>query len=174
LERVTDTFLYVKGRETEIRLKRKISSEIIKGGIFFARIILGGVFIYASIDKIAFPENFANIIRGYNLIPESFVGLSAFVLPWIELIIGIMLVIGLFIKESSIIITSLLSIFLFAIIIQVTKGPIEDCGCFGKMPFFSSSNSYFLILRNLILISLSIMIFLVELKRKSIEGNKFN
>jgi len=171
---MTDNFIYVKGRATEIILNHNVKSELLKAGIFIARIILGGIFIYASIDKIAFPGHFANIIRGYNIIPESLVDLTAFILPWIELIIGILIVIGLFVRESSIILTSLLIIFLLSIIIQATKGPIEDCGCFGKMPFISSSNSYFLIIRNLVLISLSIMIFLVEVRRKSIRGNKFN
>jgi len=132
-----------------------------------ARLILGSIFIYASIDKIAYSAEFAKIIKSYNILPDFFVLPTSYILPWIELIFGILLVIGLFIKESAIILTSLLFIFLIAFGIQATKGSIEDCGCFGKMPFLSSSNTFILILRDLVFLSLGLMIVFVENQIKS-------
>jgi uncharacterized membrane protein YphA (DoxX/SURF4 family) len=134
---------------------------------FIVRLLLGGIFIYASLDKIAFPGEFAKIVQSYNILPDFLVKITALVLPWIELIFGIFLVIGLFVKKSAIILTSLLFIFLIAFGIQATKGPIEDCGCFGKMPFLSSSNTIILMIRDLVFISLGLMIVLVENQMKS-------
>jgi len=121
-----------------------------KGIQLTARLILGIIFIYASIDKIAFPAEFAKIIKSYNILPDFFVVPTSFVLPWIELIFGIFLVIGLFVNESALVLTSFLAIFLIAIIIRSTKGPIEDCGCFGNISFLFGKASYFkLIIRDL-------------------------
>ena len=128
---------------------------------------MGCIFIYASIDKIAFAEEFAKIVKSYNILPDFLVLPTSYVLPWIELIFGIFLVTGLFIKESAIILTSLLLIFLIAFGIQAAKGPIEDCGCFGKMPFLSSSNALISILRDLFFLSIGLMIVLVENRIKS-------
>ncbi len=138
-----------------------------KGIQLIARLILGSIFIYASIDKIAFPGEFAKIIKSYNILPDFFVLPISFVLPWIELIFGIFLVIGLFIKESALILTLLLFIFLIAFSIQATKGSIEDCGCFGKMPFLSSSNTFILIIRDLVFFSLGLLIVSVEYQIKA-------
>ena len=149
-----------------------MGSKIIKalqssGFQFVARLTLGCIFIYASIDKIAFPGEFAKIVQSYNILPDFLVKITALVLPWIELLLGIFLVIGLFVKKSAIILTSLLFIFLVALGVQATKGPIEDCGCFGKIPFLSSSNTFILIIRDLVFLSLGLMIVFVENQMKS-------
>ena len=51
---------------------------------FLARLLLGGIFIYASIDKIAFPGDFARIIENYGLLPSFVVKPFAILLPWLE------------------------------------------------------------------------------------------
>jgi hypothetical protein len=53
-----------------------------------ARFILGGVFIYASLDKISFPREFANIVIKYRILPEKLAIYFAFLLPWVELLPG--------------------------------------------------------------------------------------
>ena len=126
------------------------------------RFILGGIFIYASIDKIAFPSDFMKAIQGYDILPFFLIKPVALILPWFELIFGIFLLVGLFIKESAFVLTSLMAVFLIALGIQATKGPVEDCGCFGNLSIFSSSNIFVLFLRDLVFISLGLIIMVVE------------
>jgi len=152
------------GRRFASKLAFIIRSKIIQ---ILARLVLGGIFIYASIDKIAFPGEFAKIIKSYNILPYFSVNITALVLPWIELIFGIFLVVGLFVKESAYILTFLLFIFIVAFGFQATKGPIEDCGCFGRLPILSNSNTLSLIFRDWVFFSLGLMIVLVENKKKS-------
>jgi uncharacterized membrane protein YphA (DoxX/SURF4 family) len=95
------------------------------------RIILGFIFIYAGIEKIIDPEGFARSISNYKLLPFPAVNFFAVILPWIELIAGLLLVLGIAVKENSFIITSLLGIFIIAIIISLFRGLNIDCGCFG-------------------------------------------
>ncbi|MDH3555163.1 MAG: DoxX family membrane protein, partial [Deltaproteobacteria bacterium] len=48
------------------------------------RIVLGWVFIYASLDKIRHPDLFAEAVYNYQLLPEVAVNLVAICLPWVE------------------------------------------------------------------------------------------
>ena len=57
--------------------------------VLIARLILGGVFIYASLDKIAHPAEFAKAIGNYHVVPFGLENLMALALPWLELIAGI-------------------------------------------------------------------------------------
>ena len=72
-----------------------------------ARLILGAVFIYASLDKIAHPAAFAKDVYNYQILPDALISLTAIGLPWLELIIGAFLLIGLF-REGSVSIVTLL------------------------------------------------------------------
>jgi uncharacterized membrane protein YphA (DoxX/SURF4 family) len=89
------------------------------------------VFVYASIEKIAFPRQFTAIIKGYRMIPDQYAPVVAAVLPWLELTLGILLIAGLFVKESAGLISVLLLAFMIALIMKSRDGVVDDCGCFG-------------------------------------------
>ena len=62
-----------------------------------ARLIVGGVFVWLSVNKIQHPIEFLKVLREYQLLPESppqFLNLTAVTLPWIELLVGILLIAG--------------------------------------------------------------------------------
>jgi uncharacterized membrane protein YphA (DoxX/SURF4 family) len=100
--------------------------------LFVVRITLAFIFIYAGTEKISDPEGFAISISNYRLLPVSTLNFFAITLPWIEIITGILLISGIFVKENSTIIFSLLLIFTIAIVISLFRGLSIDCGCFGK------------------------------------------
>ena len=100
--------------------------------LFAARIVLAFIFIYAGTEKISDPEAFAISISNYRLFPISLINLFAIVLPWIEIVSGILLLFGIAAKDNSKIITTMLIVFTFAIIISLFRGLDIDCGCFGK------------------------------------------
>lgn len=95
------------------------------------RLIVGGVFIFASLHKISSPPAFARIIYGYKIFPGFLINLSAIVLPWVELFAGLFLVLGIFQRGACLIINSLLLIFALAISFNVARGLEFDCGCFS-------------------------------------------
>ena len=96
-----------------------------------ARLILGAIFIYASIDKILHPAAFAKAVYNYAILPDALINLTAIVLPWLELILGIFLVIGLFREGSVCIVTGLLVVFVGATIFNMARGLDIYCGCFS-------------------------------------------
>jgi uncharacterized membrane protein YphA (DoxX/SURF4 family) len=95
------------------------------------RILLGGLFIYAAVPKILDPFNFAVAVYNYKMLPGFAVGLVAAALPWLELVIGILLVLGVRVQASSLICTGMLVVFTLAIFINTLRGIDVDCGCFS-------------------------------------------
>lgn len=97
------------------------------------RIVLGIVFIFAAVSKVAEPELFARSISNYKLLPIFLVNILAIILPWIELCAGLLLIFGVSVKENSAVLSGLLSVFIIAIIISLIRGLDIECGCFGTV-----------------------------------------
>jgi uncharacterized membrane protein YphA (DoxX/SURF4 family) len=95
-----------------------------------ARIVLGCVFVYASLDKIKHPEVFAEAVYNYQLSPGVAVNLVALWLPWLELLSGGLLVLGVWVRGSSLILSGLMVVFLTALGINLARGLDIHCGCF--------------------------------------------
>ena len=99
--------------------------------IALTRIYLALVFIVSGLDKINNLDAFAISIENYRLFPTQIINIFAITIPWIELISGAFLLLGIYIKENSMIIASLLVVFTTAVIIAVARGLDIDCGCQG-------------------------------------------
>jgi uncharacterized membrane protein YphA (DoxX/SURF4 family) len=95
------------------------------------RIALGLVFIAAAAPKIWRPDEFADAINNYRLIPYFLVNISAIALPWVEMLFGVFLVFGFRVKAASLATTCLLAVFLAAIISAWARHIDISCGCFG-------------------------------------------
>jgi uncharacterized membrane protein YphA (DoxX/SURF4 family) len=96
-----------------------------------ARLILGAIFLYASIDKIAHPDRFALAVYNYQLLPEAAVNLLALWLPWLELVSGVLLIVGIWIRGSLAVLTGLILVFLGALGFNLARGLDISCGCFS-------------------------------------------
>mgnify|MGYP001197460826 CR=1 FL=1 len=98
--------------------------------ILLFRIILGVIFIYASIDKIIDPASFSDSIDNYHITPIQINNLVAILLPWIELIVGVCLLTGYCLEGAITIVIVLLIWFIFIISQALFRGIDLDCGCF--------------------------------------------
>ncbi len=96
-----------------------------------ARLIVGFIFVYAGIGKIAEPETFANEIFKYHILPDFPINIIALVLPWLELVIGIFLIAGIRIRASATIASISMLVFLIAILSAMFRGLDINCGCFA-------------------------------------------
>ena len=95
------------------------------------RFIVGIIFIYASVYKIYDPCDFAKAINGYKILPPQLINLQAVLLPWMEIICGILIIQGKFSKSASILIIGMLVMFMSAIGFNLLQGVEFDCGCFA-------------------------------------------
>jgi cobalt-zinc-cadmium efflux system protein len=98
---------------------------------FVARIIVGGVYAYASLDKIIHPDAFATIVHNYHILPDVLINIFAVMLPWIELTCGLALILGTRVLGASTILSVLTAVFIAAVSINVARGVNIDCGCFS-------------------------------------------
>ena len=125
--------------------------------LFLARLFLGFVFLYAGIEKINDPESFVRAINNYRLLPYPFINFFAIVLPWIELVSGLLLIFGIAVKENTFIVTALLGVFVVVIIIGLFRGLDINCGCFVTAG--GSKIGIQKVIENLVLILLGLQLF---------------
>ena len=130
---------------------------------FTFRLLLGGVFIWTGLLKIIDPLEFAQSIANYRIFPRWLVFLLALILPWIELICGVCLILGLFQETSTVILSGLLISFLIIIILTIFRGIDIDCGCFGA---FSRKVDFRLLLTDAVLLFLALSILLSKMPGK--------
>jgi len=105
----------------------RISSGLI--GLRALEVVLGGLFFYAGLQKVLHIHEFAEAVLAYQLLPESLVGLTVAGLPWLEVVAGFCLVVGLKRRSCLILLTGLAAIFLVVIFITMGRGLKIDCGC---------------------------------------------
>ena len=124
------------------------------------RILLGAIFIYAGVSKILNPDQFAQAVMNYRIVPLVSVNLFAIVLPWLELVAGIFLLVGLFSVGSIVMIAVLMALFLGAIASALLRGLDISCGCFSTGGAHKITTLYFI--RDLLLFALALQVLLYD------------
>ena len=94
------------------------------------QILLGVLFIAAALPKIVDPPSFAHMVHNYKLIPASLNSAFALVMPWIELMCGVALCLGIWKRTAAIFVSGLLFVFIVAISINLVRDNAVNCGCF--------------------------------------------
>ncbi len=112
------------------RISHRMSQDIKNAVVLLCRIILGIMFIYASLDKITHPEEFAKQIGYYKALPFGLENLVAIVLPWLELIIGICFLAGIFVDGATLLSIMMMIGFILIISQALLRGIDISCGCF--------------------------------------------
>ncbi len=88
--------------------------------------------MYAAYTKLRQPWLlFALSIDSYQLLPEWMVFAVARALPWLELLLGILLVAGVWLRYLSIVAATILGLFFTVMALSYFRGAAIDCGCFG-------------------------------------------
>ncbi len=94
------------------------------------RVLLGAYFVYASLDKIADPAAFAKTVYQWQVLGPVPANLLAVTLPWVELLAGGLLILGVWRREAALVIALLLVVFLVAAGSVLARGiDVENCGC---------------------------------------------
>jgi uncharacterized membrane protein YphA (DoxX/SURF4 family) len=94
------------------------------------RLVVGGIFVYASLDKIAHPDAFARIVFNYHMVPASLINLVALILPMVELLAGALLILGVWPRSAGLVLLTLTAVFIVALSVNWMRGVNLECGCF--------------------------------------------
>lgn len=96
-----------------------------------ARLILGGVLLYAGLAKVLTPVASARAVQAYQIFPFEVAQYIGYALPIVEIIIGTLLILGLFTRVNAVLGAVLMVVFIAGIISAWSRGLAIDCGCFG-------------------------------------------
>lgn len=123
-----------------------------------ARIILGAIFLFACSDKLLHPQAFAEVIYNYQVLPDSLVNITAILLPWVELMLGLSLIINVWIPGAAVLGNLLLMSFFSMLIFNLARGLDVSCGCFSTAPGEKGAD-YLTVLRDLSFLIISGYLF---------------
>jgi len=125
--------------------------------VLICRIFLGFLFIYASLEKILQPEEFAKQVGYYKALPFGLENLLAILLPWTELIVGICLLAGLLVDGATLLSIIMNLVFILAISQAMIRGIDITCGCF-KVSADSEKLGLHTIIRDIIFLIMSFVV----------------
>ena len=96
-----------------------------------ARLILGGVLLVAGALKVGNLQKSAMAVRAYELLPTAIANFLGYVLPWLEIGLGLFLILGVAVSISGLFGAIIMFAFIIAIAQAWARGLSIDCGCFG-------------------------------------------
>lgn len=123
------------------------------------RLYIAGLFLYASFHKINYPVEFAETIANYQIIPYWGVNIMAIVLPWCELVCGMLLISGIRSRSATVIIGCLLIIFTTATAVSLVRNTPITCGCFNTIGERISLWTFF---RDVIWLAMTVHVFFFD------------
>ena len=96
-----------------------------------ARLVVGGVWIYAGAIKLPDPDQSVAAVRAYELLPGETAVTVGHLLPVLETVVGGMLVLGVLVRGAAVVSALLFVAFIIGIASVWARGIEIDCGCFG-------------------------------------------
>lgn len=97
-----------------------------------ARLVLGGVWIGAGVAKVTALDESVRAVRAYRLLPDVIAQPVGAGLPLVEIVLGVLLLVGLGVRTSAIVSALLMAAFVIGISSAWARGLRIDCGCFGS------------------------------------------
>ena len=136
-----------------------------------ARLILGIVLLVAGALKVPNLPKSAMAVRAYELLPIPIANFLGYTLPWIEIGLGLLLIVGVTVKISGALGGLTMLAFIIAIAQAWARGLSIDCGCFGGGGAIDPEDTKYLseIFRDIGLMGLGIFLYLYPKGRFAIE-----
>jgi uncharacterized membrane protein YphA (DoxX/SURF4 family) len=136
-----------------------------------ARLILGSVLLVAGALKVPNLPKSAMAVRAYEMLPIPIANFLGYTLPWIEIGLGLLLIVGVTVKISGALGGLTMLAFIIAIAQAWARGLSIDCGCFGGGGAIDPEDTKYLseIIRDIGLMGLGIFLYLYPKGRFAIE-----
>jgi len=128
-----------------------------------ARLYIGSVFVFASWHKLVNPETFALDVATYQFLPLWTVNGFALVIPWVELIAGLLLIAGHRTHAAAWLVILMMLSFIIALLWALHLGLDMACGCFASQAAADEDPiSRLTLLRDALWFGLSVYILLFD------------
>jgi uncharacterized membrane protein YphA (DoxX/SURF4 family) len=133
------------------------------------RLIVGAFFVWAGALKVFHPLGFADDIMAYGLFPRGLALIAALTLPWVEVVCGALLLIGLFRRAAALVIAALLVAFIILVVITMARGLDLVCGCLGAL---SGKVGWKLLAQDIVLLFLALTVLGSRSTALSLDGKR--
>ena len=132
--------------------------------VMMLRLGFGLFLIIAAIDKIRHPYPFADVVENYRVLGEGFSRWVAVWLPVFEILLGVMLIVGIWLDAAALLNALLMTAFFILVTQAYARGLDIRCGCY----FFEGEAVIGLqkIIENLVLTGLSLLLFFIIKMRR--------
>ncbi len=134
-----------------------------------ARLVLGAVLLAAGGLKVADPNEAIAAVSAYQLMPSGVATILGYGLPFFEILIGLLLVVGLATRAAAATSAVLMVVFILAVGSAWARGLSIDCGCFGGGG--ETENPQYLpeILRDLLFLGLACWLMIFPASRWALD-----
>ena len=135
------------------------------------RLTLGGILLIAGAIKVPNLPKSAMAVRAYEVLPITLANFLGYTLPWIEIGLGLLLIVGVLVKISGALGALTMLTFIIAITQAWARGLSIDCGCFGGGGTINPEDTKYLseIIRDIGLMGMGIFLYLYPKGRFAIE-----
>jgi len=136
------------------------------------RVGLGAVALVAGLAKLSDLPESVRAVRAYQLLPEGLAVLTGNALPLVEVILGVLLVLGLFTRVSAAAFGLMLVAFCIGIGSAWARGLAIECGCFGGGGVIDPANTSYVLdlLRDVALITVAAVLVRRPHSRLSLDS----
>ena len=131
-----------------------------EASVLLMRLILGGVFLMSALTKLSAPSEFVANVRNYHVLPNRLAVGYAYVLPYAELSVGVLLPLGFFSKLASGVSIAMLISFMTAVGIAMARRQHHDCSCFGLL--YKERVGWMTMARDGVLLALASIVFVAD------------
>jgi uncharacterized membrane protein YphA (DoxX/SURF4 family) len=140
-----------------------------------ARVVVGAVWVWAGAVKVLDPLTSIEAVRAYEILPGSLVEPVGYLLPPLELVIGLALIVGVMTRGAALVSSLLLVAFVVGIASAWARGLEIDCGCFGGGGVEAGASSKYPleIARDVGLLALSLLLVWLRSTRFALDGLLF-
>jgi uncharacterized membrane protein YphA (DoxX/SURF4 family) len=126
--------------------------------LLFARLCVGGVFVVSAIGKLLDKSGTEASMARYPFLPGGAGKLIANYFPFVELLVGLMLVFGVFTRLAAVAAIALFVLFTTLIVYDLTRGSNASCHCFGRLS--NEKLTPMAVVRNVALMALALLVAL--------------
>ena len=138
-----------------------------------ARLVLGAVLVVAGGLKVSDPEAATQAVRAYDLLPSALVAPVGWGLPFLEIAIGLLLIVGFGVRAAGVAAGVFMVVFIAAVASAWARGLAIDCGCFGGGGEVAPGETKYLqeILRDVGLLLLAAWLWLSPVSKFALESD---
>jgi uncharacterized membrane protein YphA (DoxX/SURF4 family) len=119
-----------------------------------ARLLLGALFVWASVTKVPDMAAFAESVANYRIVPPTLVPAAAAMLVGVEFAAGLALIANLWTRAAALVLAALLAGFTVGLTSALVRGIDLACGCFGG----NAPATWWTVGRDVVLLALAVFV----------------